>query len=123
MLNQVLDTSMTIRMALSLRQYIDGEAMTLGMPTSEYARYKLSDKEAQSKMAVIFERRARQAEYAKILMALGKSRIANNLNQIAYAINTGTFVFTPDVIAQINEAYEAIMYMRRLLIQAEGIKV
>jgi hypothetical protein len=59
---------------------------------------------------------------SKILGLLGASRLANNLNQLAYKANVDTFLFTPEVKQQLDEAYEAIMQMRQLLLQALGYR-
>ena len=59
---------------------------------------------------------------SKMLGLLGASRMANNLNQLAYQANVDAFLFTPEAEAQLNEAYEAIMQMRQLLLQALGFK-
>ncbi len=36
---------------------------------------------------------------AQLLAALGQPRVANNLNQLAYAANTGSLALTPDEAA------------------------
>ena len=116
------NTTLTLRLAASERQRLDTEAKSFDLSTAAYVRFLVASDEVQRKLAAVFERRQQRAEYAHILRILGQSRIANNLNQIAYAINTGTFIFSPDVVAQINEAYEAILYIRSLLIQSQGLK-
>jgi hypothetical protein len=117
------DTSLTLRLAASERQRLDTEAKKFDLSTAAYVRSLIATEQVQRKLAASFERRQQRAEYAHILRLLGQSRIANNLNQIAYAMNTGTFIFTPDVAAQINEAYESVLYIRSLLIQSQGLKV
>jgi len=59
---------------------------------------------------------------AQILGLLGASRIANNLNQLAYKANMDSFLFTPEAQAQLQEAYEVIQEMRQLLLQALGYR-
>ena len=117
------DTSLTLRLAASERQRLDSEAKAFDLSTAAYVRFLIADEEVQRKLAFLFESRQQRAEYAQILRILGESRIANNLNQIAYGLNTGTFIDSPDVTAQINEAYEAILYIRTLLIQSQGLKI
>ena len=53
---------------------------------------------------------------------LGQTRIANNLNQIAKAVNTGTLIISPDIYAQIDETYQMIYQIRQLLIKAQGLR-
>lgn len=59
---------------------------------------------------------------AKALALLGQSRIASNLNQLAKAANIGMLPVMPDVIDEIEEACAAVANMRRLLIEALGLK-
>jgi hypothetical protein len=119
----LLDTTLTLRLAKQERERLDKQAKTLGLSTAAYVRCLTADEKTQRKLLSLIERTQDRAEYARILRALGESRIANNLNQIAYAIHSGTFVFSPDVTVQINECYEAILYIRSLLIEQMGVKV
>ena len=59
---------------------------------------------------------------AMILGALGKTRIASNLNQLAKAANSGSLPVNEDVIKALNEAVQAILWIRDTLIKAMGIK-
>mgnify|MGYP003117729919 CR=1 FL=1 len=60
---------------------------------------------------------------AKLLAALGRSRIASNLNQIAKAMNLGAVPVDDELKADIAEACAAVVRMRRDSIVALGIKV
>jgi hypothetical protein len=55
---------------------------------------------------------------AKLLAALGGSRIAANLNQLAKAANMGTLDTGPDVERELLEACAAVQAMRRDLVTA-----
>lgn len=59
---------------------------------------------------------------AKVLALLGRSRIANNLNQLAKAANIGTLPLTSDVVEDIEEACRSVSEIRQLLIHALGLK-
>jgi len=59
----------------------------------------------------------------KALGALGSSRLASNMNQIAKAVNIGTLPVTLELEADLKEACEDIKLMREALISALGIKV
>jgi len=50
-----------------------------------------------------------QKALAKLFGMLGASRIANNLNQIAKAINTGTLVVNIEIENLIKQACEAVL--------------
>lgn len=60
---------------------------------------------------------------AEVLACLGASRIANNLNQLAKAANSGSFYFDRETKAQINAACRDIRVMRQLLMQALGMQL
>lgn len=62
-----------------------------------------------------------QAAMAKALGLLGKSRIANNLNQLAYHANTGSLLIDEETLAHINEAHAHIGFVRGALVQALGL--
>jgi len=65
---------------------------------------------------------AELAVLGHMLGALGKSRLASNLNQIAKAANMGALPVTPELEAELSEACAAILDMRQRLISAMGIK-
>lgn len=58
---------------------------------------------------------------ARVLASLGQSRIANNLNQLARAVNIGVLPMASDAERDISEACEAVAAMRRDLIRALGL--
>ncbi|MDJ0920574.1 MAG: plasmid mobilization relaxosome protein MobC [Henriciella sp.] len=55
---------------------------------------------------------------AQLLGALGKSRLSNNLNQIAKAANIGALPVTDELSDELHAACADIRDMRRLLIKA-----
>ena len=59
---------------------------------------------------------------ARVLSALGQSRIANNLNQLAKAVNIGVLPVSPETEQDIGEACSAVRAMREALIVALGLK-
>jgi hypothetical protein len=58
---------------------------------------------------------------AQLLALLGQSRLANNVNQLARAANTGSLAVTPDTEEALMSATADINHMRQLLIQALDI--
>ncbi len=61
-------------------------------------------------------------QLAKLLGALGKSRIASNINQLAKAANSGSLPVSKEIIKALNESVAAIRWMRETLIKGMGIK-
>lgn len=60
---------------------------------------------------------------AQLLACLGASRIANNLNQLAKAANSGSFYFDRETKAQLAAACDDIRVMRQLLMHALGMNL
>ena len=58
----------------------------------------------------------------EVLAKLGASRISSNLNQLAYAANTGTLTFDLAATQQLNEAYQHVREIRELLINSLGLR-
>lgn len=52
--------------------------------------------------------------------ALGQSRLSQNMNQLAKAVNTGSLPVTPETEAEIKEACRDISEMRAALLAALG---
>ena len=60
---------------------------------------------------------------ARVLSALGQSRIANNLNQLAKAVNIGVLPVSPETKQDIGEACGSVRAMREALMHALGLKI
>lgn len=56
----------------------------------------------------------------RLLGALGGSRLSNNLNQLAKAVNTGSLPVTPETEADIVAACEEVKALRADLLRALG---
>lgn len=61
------------------------------------------------------------AALARVLAALGQTRMANNLNQLARAVNIGVLPVNAETESDISEACSAIAAIRRDLMQALGV--
>lgn len=59
---------------------------------------------------------------ARALALLGRSRIANNLNQLAHVANIGALPMTPETEGELLEALRGVQEIRRLLVTALGLK-
>ncbi|MGB7431801.1 MAG: CopG family transcriptional regulator [Ahrensia sp.] len=63
-----------------------------------------------------------QKALAQVLGKLGETRIANNLNQIAYEANCGSFLMDQQTEEELKVACAHIAWMRVKLIEALGLK-
>ncbi|MBT2970502.1 MAG: MobC family plasmid mobilization relaxosome protein [Candidatus Thiodiazotropha sp. (ex Ctena orbiculata)] len=61
-------------------------------------------------------------EMAKLLGALGQSRIASNINQLAKAANSGSLPVNKEVLQSLKDAVDSIKWMRDTLIKGMGLK-
>ncbi|MCP4937148.1 MAG: MobC family plasmid mobilization relaxosome protein [bacterium] len=59
---------------------------------------------------------------AQILGLLGQSRIANNLNQLAHHANIGSLAMDEDTQTLVSEAYDHVLFLRKTLIAALGLR-
>lgn len=58
----------------------------------------------------------------RVLGALGRSQLSNNLNQLARAANSGTLGLPQETQASIEDASEDIAFIRAALIEALGLQ-
>lgn len=89
-----------------------------GMSQSAYIRKCLFGRKASKRVVPEADR----VLLAQILAKLGESRIANNLNQIAYHANCGSLLLDDVTVEEINEACLYVAWMRTQLIEALGLK-
>ena len=114
----------SIRFTQAQRDFIREQASAMNMKDAQWIRHRLFSETAltPSKQKHVLLPLSQEKELAQILYLLGQSRMANNLNQIAKAVNTGTLIVDPEVYAQIDKSYRGIQWMRRTLIQALGLR-
>ena len=99
-----------------LQELADGAALSV------YLRAKALEetlpKRKKRSIASIEDKQA----IAQLLGLLGQSRIANNLNQLAYYANIGALQMDEETKFQIIEAYDHIIFIRQTLMRALGKK-
>lgn len=94
------------------------EELAVGMTLSTYVRACVFGHEAKRRKSRPKDVVADNKAVAEALALLGQSRIANNLNQLAYHANIGALNIGDIELSQINEAYEHILAIRALLVTA-----
>ena len=96
------------------------EELAAGMTMSAYIRACVFGEETRRRKwrpkDVVADKRAA----ADALALLGQSRIANNLNQLAYHANIGSLDVGETETAQIKEAHACVLSIRSLLVKAPG---
>lgn len=109
---------------LTLEERIALEMGAGSKPLGAYIRAKLFEGEEAPRKVRTRTRKPVQDERAlgQLLGELGKARLANNLNQLAKATNTGSLPVTPDTEKALREACAAVQSMRSLLLRALGFQ-
>jgi hypothetical protein len=107
----------SIRLTQEERERLEAEAK--GKPLSVYMRERLLG-DGTSPRKLWRKPAADHALLAKVLGALGQSRLANNLNQIVKAAHIGVLVVTPALIEDLENACRDIRMMRDALLSALG---
>jgi len=92
------------------------------MPLGAYIRSRLFDDDVRTPRRKYRSPSVDTKALAQLLGALGQSRIANNLNQLARAANSGSLDLTPDTEAALKSACDDIREMRGLLLKALGFQ-
>lgn len=93
------------------------------MPLGAYIRSRLFDQPAGDRPSRKAKRPVKdQQALASVLGELGKSRIANNLNQLAKAANSGSLPLTPETEKSLHEACAGVQWLRMTLMQALGLQ-
>ena len=111
----------SLRLTFEERAKLERDAA--GMALGAYIRSRLLDPETVApRKRGKFPVKDHQA-LAQLLGLLGQSRLANNVNQLARAANTGSLAVTPDTEEALMSATADINLMRQLLIQALDIDV
>ncbi|GJL67668.1 MAG: hypothetical protein NPIRA06_03030 [Nitrospirales bacterium] len=111
----------SLRLTPEERTQLDKDAA--GMSLGAYIRSRLFE-------SSIPKRRTRNKfpvkdhqELAKVLGELGKSRLANNMNQLAKSVNKGILEVTPETEQAIHAGCSDIRWMRHVLMAALGLIV
>ncbi len=106
----------SLRLSDDERQQLEAQAGS--MPLASYIKSVIFDAAAPKYRKRRKPALAEQQLLAEVLARLGQTRHANNLNQIAKAINQGTLYVDDELAADIQGALADITWMRVTLIEA-----
>lgn len=98
------------------------EQAAAGMSVAAYIRWRLFDPENPPPRTRNKAPIKDHETLMRVLGLLGQSRLANNLNQLARAANSGSLPVTPDTEQALQLAAAEIAEMRLLLLQAVGLE-
>jgi hypothetical protein len=110
----------SLRFTKEEREQLD--QMAQGMPLGKFIRSKLFDgnsvpRRTKGRFPVKDEK-----TLSKLLGLLGRSRIANNINQLARAANLGSLPVNVETQKKLDDACRAIFWIRQQLILSLGLK-
>ena len=108
-----------IRLTPDERAYL--KRLAGNRPLGAYIREQLLGSRAE-KRRELRRPQIEQEQYAALLAALGQSRLSSNLNQLAHSANMGTLDVSQDIEQQLQDAYGAVLEMRKALFMALGLK-
>lgn len=110
----------SLRLTIEERSRLEYDAGD--QPIGAYIRSKLFDG-AQPRQRRRQKRPVKDHQaLGKLLGELGKSRLANNLNQLAKAANSGSLPVTSDTQKALNDACADIRWLRQSLMEALGLQ-
>ncbi len=116
--NRTSISPVTLRLTPEERERL--EELAAGMTLSAYIRACVFAKEERRRKRRPKDEVADKKAIAEALALLGHSRIASNLNQLAYHANIGALAIDEPEKAQIGEAYDHVLSIRSLLMRALG---
>ena len=112
-------TPFSLRLSVEERELLDELAGT--KPLGAYIRETLLSN-AKPRRGRTSRPKEDNIILAQILAQLGASRLPNNINQLARAANTGSLLVTDDVLHNLNEAVENILFIKETLIKVLGLR-
>lgn len=109
----------SLRLSVEEREQLERDAV--GMPLGEYIRLRVFDDSVP-------KRRTRNKHpvkdhklLASLLGELGRLKLANNLNQLAKAANSGSLLINPETTKMLQIACTDIREMRHMLMKSLGL--
>lgn len=109
----------SLRLTAEERTRLDRDAGT--MPLGAYIRSRLFDGPATARRSQTRRPVKDEESLARVLAALGQSRFASNLNQLAKAANAGVLRLAPEDESRLRESCEAVKAIRHDLMAALGL--
>ncbi|MBB4124516.1 hypothetical protein [Martelella radicis] len=113
-------TPFSLRLTFEERTKLENAAN--GLPLGTYIKAVLFQEDLKKVRRRGTHPVADHRELARVLSALGSSRLSNNVNQLAKAVNTGSLPVNPDTESDLRSACANIAEMRSMLIVALGLE-
>ncbi len=108
----------SLRLTYEERAWLEADAR--GRPLGTYIRERLFGDDARPRAKQGNSPVGDPEALGRVLGALGQSRLASNLNQLAKAVNTGSLPVTPETEADLQAACRAVADLPAELLRALG---
>jgi hypothetical protein len=112
-----------VSLRMTFEEKANLERAAAGMSVSAFIRWRLFDPNTPAPKTRGKHPVKDHSALARVLALLGQTRIANNLNQLAKAVNSGSLPVTPETESALRQATDDVADMRRLLMEALQIEV
>jgi hypothetical protein len=109
----------SLRLTFDERCQLERDAGNMSL--SAYIRQRLFDEKAKPRKSRNNRPVKDHQTLASVLSALGDSRIASNLNQIAKSANMGTIEVNPALEQELDEACQHVRHIRFMLMRSLGL--
>ncbi|WP_228846993.1 plasmid mobilization relaxosome protein MobC [Halocynthiibacter styelae] len=110
----------SLRLTADERAQIEAQAGS--MPLASYIKSVVLNADAPKYRQRRKAPDAKQQLLAEVLVRLGQTRQANNLNQIAKHLNQGTLIVDAELEEDLKRAVAEIAWMRTTIMDALGVK-
>ncbi|MDE8653854.1 hypothetical protein [Novosphingobium album (ex Liu et al. 2023)] len=115
------DAPLSLRLSRDERARLERDAASMTLGT--YIKWRLFDGETPPPRTRGKAPVRDHALLSRLLALLGGQRLAANLNQLAKAANSGSLPIAPETETALRQACHDIADIRRMLMQALGLKV
>lgn len=106
---------------LSESERAELQSRARGIPLGTYVRQVVFGESQQRRRPVAGTHSPDAARLGQLLGLLGRSHLANNLNQIAKAVHLGSLPVTEELETELRQACADVADMRRALLLALGV--
>ena len=113
-------TPFSLRLTFEERAALNEAAGDL--PLGQYIRQQMLGEKAAKRKPYGKKPVKDHKALGQVLAELGRSRLANNLNQLAKAVNSGSLPVTPETENNLRDACKEVQRMRDDLVRALGLK-
>jgi hypothetical protein len=111
-----------MRFSANERKVLYARAKKAGVSVPDLVRLLVLMETVDDQIDFLLEQVNEKRDCARLMAALARSNVSNNLNQIAKSLHTGTFVYNPDIDTHIKDAKDSMQWIRTHLMHRQGLR-